>query len=147
VKLFFTIQIITKSLKTGFAVAGLALLSACASSSRVSQADFGLPIEEVDSASGSIVSWRALKTADRLYIAGRGKPHQLRRPMHVNVQLIGADGHVVAEETDDLVLPKHPRTSPVRHAQHSYVASFPLSEVRKAVKIRVVYHESDHGNS
>ena len=145
-KFFLTVQSIIRPLKTSVAVSGLAFLTACASSSSMRQADFGLPIEKVNSPSGAIMSFRTHETADRLYVAGRGKPHQLSRPMHVDVQLISADGRVVAQETDDLVTPKHPLTSSFRHAHQSYVASFPLSEARRAVKIRVVYHESAHDN-
>ena len=71
------------------------------------------------------------------------------RPMHVDIQLIEANGRVIAEKTDDLDTPRHPQISSSRHGHQSYVASFPLSEARQAVKIRVVYHGDYHreGNS
>jgi hypothetical protein len=69
--------------------------------------------------------------------------------MHVDIQLIGADGRLIAEKTDYLRSPQHPRIDSGRHGHQSYVASFPLSEARQAVKIRVVYHAGQHskGNS
>lgn len=140
---------IPNSLQIGFAVLVIASLSACASNSWTKQADSGLPIEAIHSGSGAIVSFRAHETSDRLYVAGSAKPHQLMRPTHVDIQLVGSDGRVLAEKTDDLDSPMHPRTARGRNGSQSYVASFPLSEARQAAKIRVIYHGSAHseGNS
>jgi hypothetical protein len=148
-KISLTIQKVLKLLKIGIAVTTLASLPACASSSLIKQADSGLPIEVVHSGSGTIVSFRAHEASDRLYVAGRAKPHQLTQPMHVDIQLIGAGGRVIAEKTDDLDSPQHPRSGSRRRGHRSYLASFPLSDARQAVKIRVVYHGDDHreGNS
>jgi hypothetical protein len=123
-------------------------LPACTSTSWIKQADSGLPIEAVHSGSGAILTFRAHETSDRLYVAGRARRHQLTRPMHVDIQLIGADGRLIAEKTDYPGPPQHPRIGSGRHGQ-SYVASFPLGEARQAVKIRVVYHAGQHskGNS
>lgn len=144
-----TIRNIFSLVKAGLAVTALAALPACASSSWTRQANSGLPIEAVHSPSGVIMSFQAHETSDRLYVAGRAKPHQLLQPMHVDIQLIGADGRLLAEKTDSLDGPRHPRTGSGRHGHRSYVASFPLSEARQAVKIRVVYHAGPHskGNS
>lgn len=143
-KIFPTIQKILHLLKIGIAVTAFASLPACASSSWIKQADSGLPIEAVHSGSGTIMSFRARETSDRLFVAGRAKPHQLMQPMHVDIQLIGAGGRVIAEKTDDLDSPQHPRSGSGRRGHQSYVASFPLSDARQAVKIRVVYHGGDH---
>jgi hypothetical protein len=146
-KLLLTIQNLLKHVKMGLFVSVLTLLPACVSSSWVRQTASGLPIEAVHSESGAIMSFRAHETPDRLYVFGRAKTHQLKRPMHVDVQLIGPNGGVVAQRTDGLDTPHHPRSSPGRHEKELYVASFPLSEARQAVKIRVVYRESAHDNS
>jgi hypothetical protein len=148
-KISLTIQKILHPLKIGIAVTTLASLPACASSSWIKQAHSGLPIEAVHSGSGTIISFRAHETSDRLFVAGRAKPHQLVRPMHVDIQLIDANGRVIAEGTDDLDTPRHPQISSSRRGHQSYVASFPLSDARQAVKIRVVYHGDYHrkGNS
>jgi hypothetical protein len=148
-KISLSIQKIPSSLKIGCAVAAIASLSACASSSWTKQADSTLPIEAIHSGSGAIMSFRAHETSDRLYVAGSAKPHQLIRPTHVDIQLVGSDGRVLAEKTDDLDSPTHPRTARGRSGSQSYVASFPLSEARQAAKIRVIYHGDAHseGNS
>jgi hypothetical protein len=146
-KLFCTIHKILNPLRISIAVSALAFLPAYASSSSPGKADFALPIEKIDSDSGTILSFRVHETSDRLYVAGRAKAHQLRRPMHVDIELIGGDGRVVAQKTDPLDSSYHPRVSSGRHGYQSYIASFPLSEARQAAKIRVVYHENNHGNS
>ena len=148
-KISLTIQKILNSLKIGIAVTTLASLPACASSSWIKQGDSGLPIEAVHSGSGTIMSFRVHETSDRLYVTGLAKPHQLMRPMHVDIQLVGASGRVIAEKTDGIDSPHHPRSASGSRGHRSYVASFPLSDARQAVKIRVVYHYGDHreGNS
>ena len=95
------------------------------------------------------MSFRVHETSDRLYVTGRAEPHQLMHPMHVDIQLVGASGRVIAEKTDDIDSPHHPRSGSGSRGHRSYVASFPLSDARQAVKIRVVYHYGDHrkGNS
>ena len=90
------------------------------------------------------MSFWAHETSDRLYVVGLAKPHQLVQPMHVDIKLIGADGRVIAEKTDRLDAPQHPRTSSGSLGHQSYVASFPLSEARQVAKIRVVYHTGQH---
>jgi hypothetical protein len=144
-----TLQKILDLLSIGIAVMMLVSLPACASSSWLKQAHTSLPIETVHSGTGAVMSFRAHETSDRLYVADLAKPHQLMKPMHVDVQLIGAGGRIIAEKSDDLDSPWHPRSSSGRHRHHSYVASFPLGQARQAEKIRVVYHEGDHrkGNS
>ena len=144
-KILFTIQKILKLVKIGIAITTLASLSACASRSWIKQANSGLPIEAVHSGSGAIMTFWAHETSDRLYVAGLAKPHQLVQPMHVDIELIGADGRVIAEKTDRLNAPHHPRTSSGNLGHQSYVASFPLSETRQVAKIRVVYQTGQHG--
>ena len=143
-KISFTNQKILNSLKIGIAVITLASLPACASSSWIKQGDSGLPIEAVHSGSGTIMSFRVHETSDRLYVTGLAKPHQLMQPMHVDIQLVGAGGRVIAEKTDGINSPHHPRSASGSRGHRSYVASFPLSDARQAVKIRVVYHKGDH---
>jgi hypothetical protein len=143
-KILHTIQKILSTLKICSAAMTLASLPACASNPWTKQVDSGLPIEAIHSGTGTIMSLRAHETFGRLYVAGRAKPHQLMQPMHVDIQLIGADGSVIAERTDELDAPQHPRIGSRSHGHQSYLASFLLSEARKAVKIRVVYHGEDH---
>ena len=143
-KISLTIQKILHLVKIGIAVTTLASLPACASSSWIKQADSGLPIEAVHSGSGTIISLRTHETSDRLFVAGLAKSHELMRPMHVDIQLIDANSRVIAEKTDDLDTPWDPQISSSRHGHQSYVASFPLSDARQAVKIRVVYHSDKH---
>ena len=138
---------IPKHVSLGISMVALALSASAAGAGCfwTRQSEAALPIETVGLHSGQIISFRAHETSDRLYIQGQAKPHQLTRPMHVDVQLIGANGQVIAEATDDLDAPRHPRLSSGRHGRQSYVASFPLSEARQAVKIRMLYHEKHSG--
>ncbi|MET0252934.1 MAG: hypothetical protein ABW214_02765, partial [Terrimicrobiaceae bacterium] len=110
----------------------------------VKQANSGLPIEAVHSGSGTIMTFWAHETSDRLYVHGLAKSHQLVQPMHVDVKLIAADGRVIAEKADRLGAPRHPRTSSGNRGHQPFVASFPLSEARQVAKIRVVYHTGHH---
>jgi hypothetical protein len=117
---------------------------ACASpGSFFKQADSPLPIEVVHAGSGQIMSFRAHETSDRLYVAGIAKPFYLKSTTHVDVQLIGPAGNVIAEKQDDIDR-VHPRTSRSRGGHHSYAASFPLSEAHQAARIRVIYHGDAH---
>ncbi len=127
-------------------LAGMTALSACASNALVKHRDSHLPIETLPSGAGSILSVRTHESADRLYVAGHARPHQLLRPAHVDIQLIGAHGRILAEIKDELNSPKHPRGTHARSGRHSYVASFPLSEACQAVKIRVNYHSGKHSS-
>lgn len=139
------IQKLSRALQIGLAATALTFLAACASSSWTKQADSALPIEVIHSGSGSIMSFRAHETSDRLYVAGSATAHQLVQPTHVDIQLLDAGGRVLAEQTDDLDLSQHPVTAGGRNGRQPYVASFPLSEARLAAKIRVIYHGSAHG--
>lgn len=131
-------------LKISLTLTTMTAVSACASlGSFFKQADSALPIEVVNAGSGQIRSFRAHETSDRLYVAGTAKPFFLKETTHVDVQLIGPAGNVIAEERDDIDR-VHPRTARARHGYHSYVASFPLGEARRALKIRVIYHGDAH---
>ncbi len=133
------------SLGIGMVALALSVSAAVAGCFWTRQSEAALPVETVGSRSGQIMSFRAHETSDRLYVKGQAKSHQLMRPMHVDIQLIGTNGQVIAETTDDLDAPRHPRVSSGRHGRQPYVASFPLSEARQAVKIRVLYHERHRG--
>jgi len=131
-------------LKITLTLTAMTAVSACVSlGSFFKQADSSLPIEIVDAGSGQITSFRAHETADRLYVAGSAKPFYLKSTTHVDVQLIGPAGNVIAEKQDDIDR-VHPRTGWSRSRHHSYVASFPLSEAHQAAKIRVIYHGAAH---
>jgi hypothetical protein len=138
---------IPKQVSLGIVMVALALSvsAAVAGCFWTRQSEAALPIETVVSRSGQVMSFRAHETSNRLYVNGQAKSPPLTRPMHIDVQLIGADGQVIAEKSDDLDAPRHPRVSSGRHGRQPYVASFPLSEARRAVKIRVLYHERHRG--
>jgi hypothetical protein len=139
---------IPKQISLGIGMVALAFwASAVSGCFWTRQSEAALPVETIGSRSGQIMSFRAHETPDRLYVTGQAKPHQLTRPMHVDIQLIGTNGQVIAETTDDLDAPRHPRVSSGGHGRQPYVASFPLSEARQAVKIRVLYHERHRGQS
>jgi len=130
-------------------VIGMMSLSACSSlDTWFKQADSPLPIEVQHSGGGEIMSFRAHETSDRLYVAGSARRHKLSNSAHVDIQLIGPSGNVIAEDQND-INPMHPRPGGGKRFTDSYVVSFPLSQARQAVKIRVTYHSSSHrkGNS
>lgn len=132
--------IFIKTLRLG-AVAGIIALTGCAGT-LIKQGGSPLPMETIDTTHGHIESTRAFETKDALYVAGTmHKPpgHQLPKTAHVDVELIGANGRVLAEKHDKLS-PSHPRLSGGQGRKHSYVVSFPLETARQAVKIRVRYH-------
>jgi len=124
-------------------------LTACSSlDTWFKQANSPLPIEVQHSGSGQIMSSRAHETSGRMYVAGSARKHPLSNTAHVDVQLIGSSGNVIAEDQND-INPMHPRPGGGKRFTDSYVVSFPLSEAREAVKIRVIYHGGAHskGNS
>lgn len=110
------------------------------------RADSPLPIEVRHSGSGRILGFRAHETSDRLYVAGSARKQKLSNSAHVDIQLIGSSGNVVAEDRSD-IKPMRPAHGGGKRFTDSCVVSFPLSEARKAVKIRVTYHGASHGNS
>lgn len=132
------------------APAVLAGFPACAAlNSLFKTADSPLPVESVHSPSGQIASVRAFESSDKLYVAGstqRTTGYAIHYATHVDIELIGRDGRVLAEKEDDIdaVSPRQERT---RQARYSYVASFPLSEARQAAKIRVAYHSAKHASA
>lgn len=108
------------------------------------QADSPLPIEVQHRGHGKVLSFRAHETSDRLYVSGTAKNYDSSTITHLDIQLLGADGHVLAEKQDDLDGVPQPRISRNQSGRVSYVASFPLSEARQAVKIRVIYDSEKH---
>ena len=130
------------------AVIGMMSLSACSSLDSWVKADSPLPIEVQHSGGGQILSFLAHETSDRLYVAGSARKHKLSNTAHVDIQLTGPSGEVIAEDQDD-INPMHPAPGGGKRYTDSYVVSFPLSQARQAVKIRVIYHSNAHrgGNS
>ena len=128
----------------------LAAFPACAALKSVFKtADSPLPVERVHSPSGRIASVRAFESRDKLYVAGsmqRTTGYAIHYAAHVDIELIGRDGQVVAEKEDDIDAVS-PRQERARQARYSYVASFPLSEAHQAVKIRVAYHSAKHASA
>ena len=131
------------------AVAMMAL-SACASFDTLfRQTESRLPIESFDLPAGQIASAQAFETSEALYVAGTmrkssGSPIPIAA--HIDIQLIGRDGQVLAEKQDDLG-PAHPRVTGARSRRYPYAASFPLDVAKQAVKIRVSYHLSQHARA
>ena len=138
---------IYRLLISSLAAFALMSLSACASSDFFTNNPSPLPLEAIDGTHGDIASTRAFETDDRLYVTGHMKKPRGRHiptSAHVDVQLIGENGHVLAEKQHDIE-PVHPRTFRAQTGRYSYVASFPLEQARQASKIRVSYHLESHG--
>jgi hypothetical protein len=129
-------------------IVGLAAITACSSigiSSRTQ--DSPLPITVTHANSGSVASARAFETSDRLYVSGQVqhfRGYHLSASAHVDIQLIGKDGRVLAEKQDDIDLTAHPQTVAGSSRRASYVASFPMEQARQASTIRVTYHMESH---
>ena len=125
----------------------LATLSACSTfkgSQRVG--DSSLLIQTVDASGGVLSGPRAYETADRLFVTGSLSQilgQDIPAPAHVDVQLVAADGTVLAEARDDIDS-SHPRLSRARRGRISFVVSFPLTEVGDAARIIVRYHPTFH---
>jgi hypothetical protein len=139
--------IIRRSGKLLVPVIALAAVSACASfKSFFKQADSPLSIETIHAPSGQIASVRAFESSDKLYVAGsmrRAFGYAIHYAAHVDIQLIGQEGQIIAEKQDDIDAVS-PREERGRSRHYSYVASFPLTEARHAAKIRVSYHAATH---
>jgi hypothetical protein len=122
-------------------------MNACASvSSFFPTTDSPLPIETLHATGGEIASARAFETSDRLYVAGSMRKrigYHALSTAHVDVQLLDAQGRVLAEKQDDIDH-AHPRTASGRIGNSTYVASFPLELARQAASIRVSYHLKSH---
>lgn len=126
------------------ALTGAAALAGCATSSPSPQKTVSsLPVETRSTAPGSVISSRAYQSGGKLYVSGSARKHPLSSGGHVDVQLIGADGEVIAEKQDD-INPQHPRSGGGRRHSSAYVASFPLSVAGDAAKIRVIFHDGSH---
>jgi len=127
--------------------AAMTAMTACASvSSFFRTADSPLPIETLNATGGEIANTRAFETSDRLYVAGSMKKrigYHALSSAHVDVQLLDAQGRVLAGKQDDIDH-AHPRTARGRIGRSTYVASFPLELARQAASIRVSYHLKPH---
>ena len=141
-KLFLVKKLLVPAVHAFVAAAMLLTLSACASLETKPQTS-SLPIETINGNTGSIASARAYRASDRLYVTGSSKA--VFKGAHVDIQLIGSHGQVIAEKAGSTKTGyAHPRTARARHGNRSYVASFSLSEAEQASKIVVTYHYGSH---
>ena len=136
----YPIRGLLSPLKSIPAVLALTALTACSS---LKQAGSPLPLEVRHSGSGQVVSLRAQESSDRLYVAGSARKHRLSNTAHLDIQLIGSCGQVLAED-QDAINPDHPAPGGGKRFKDSYLVSFPLSVARQAAKIRVIYHGGTH---
>ena len=129
--------------KIACALTVLAMVTACASVSSIFKTTRSpLPIETIDSTGGKVAGTHAFESCDRLYVAGhiqKSFGRHIPYAAHVDVQLIGNTGRVIAEKEDDIE-PSQPKAGSSMSGQISYVASFSISEARQAAKIVVRYH-------
>ncbi len=109
-------------------------------------ASSGLAIESQGSTASEFRGFRAVESRDKLYVTGsiRKRPgHTLLS--HVDVQLVDAQGRVIAEVRESISY-RHPSTGNGKSGRSPFVASFPLAEARQASKIIVTYHSARHGS-
>jgi len=135
--------------KIAFALAALVMVAACAQvNSYFKTTRSSLPVETIDSSGGKVAGARAFESSDRLYVSGhiqKSFGRHIPYAAHVDVQLVGMTGQVVAEKQDDIDM-LHPATGGLRSGPISYVASFPISEARQSTKIVVRYHLDGHSS-
>ena len=99
-----------------------------------------------DSSGGVVDAYRAYETRDRVFVTGRIRRtlgQEIPAPAHVDIQLLAADGTVLAEKRDDID-PGHPRLSRGRSRLYPFVASFSLAEAQGADRIVVRYDSKSH---
>ncbi len=100
-----------------------------------------LPIQSTH----SIASSRAFETGRNLIVAGHATP-ALRTPAaHIDVQLVGPGGRVIATETDTLSW-RHPRTAASRSRAATFTGGFPLGLARQAERIVITYQSGPHAD-
>jgi hypothetical protein len=122
-----------------FMAAAAAITAASTHASPFKQTDSALPIQAADNISNP----RAFETSRRLIVAGSVNP-ALRSPSaHVDVQLVGSSGQILAEKVDRLTWP-HPRTGGGRHGNCSFTGGFPLDVARQAARIVVSFKSGPH---
>jgi len=145
---FKTIFVHSRLLRLTCTASTLLTVSACTSLDSVfRQRNSPLPIESIPADSRKVSRVRAYETSDRLFVAGSIKTEfaqYIPASAHVDVQLIGSSGRVIAEKQDDIDPVPQSRLRRGRSRQISYVATFPLEIARKATSIRVTYHPSQH---
>jgi hypothetical protein len=103
------------------------------------QAASPLPIQ----AAGDISNPQAFETSKRLIVAGSVNPAFRTPAAHVDVQLVGRSGQILAEEIDRLTW-SHPRTAGGRHGNYRFTGGFPLDVARQAARIIVTFKSSPH---
>ena len=112
----------------------------------VRPADSPIMVSAVGSSGGVVDAYRAYETKDRVFVTGRIRQtlgQEIPAPAHVDIQLLAADGTVLAEKRDDID-PGHPRLSRARSGLYPFVVSFPLAEMQGADRIVVRYDSKSH---
>lgn len=135
-----SIHVFTRARRAIFAALAVAALAACATTSTP------LRVETVGSPHGGVGAPRTFVSGSKLYVSGSMKRHighALPGAAHVDIQLIGSDGRVIAEKQDE-INPVHPRHDRRHMGRYAYVVSFPVELARQAVAVRVSYHPSSH---
>jgi hypothetical protein len=118
---------------------GLLALPSCATSDSSS-----LPVR-VGSGQAALSSLRTHDQNGRVTVAGSARPVPGTSGNHVDIELLGADGRVVAQKTERIAT-GHPRGSRARHGSDSFVASFPAETSRQAASVRVSFHGGAHSD-
>lgn len=136
-KIFTSAISVSRSLVVTMAL-GSFTFTACAAAKSNS-----LPIKMVAGNVGSVSSVRTYEQGGKLYVVGSAQPTLTSGGNHVDIQLIGAGGDVIAEDTEAIKL-GHPRRSRSRHGSRSFVTSFSLATASQASSVRVAFHSSAH---
>lgn len=130
-KFFITIAAVLVALETG-----------CASSQKTSQP---LPLEVVGSNTGALQAPRVFERDGRLFVSGRiarTTGTHLHQAAHVDVQLLGPGGRVLAEQEYDIEAP-HPRSFGTK-GRLAFQVSFPGNVAGDARKVRISYRPVGH---
>ena len=133
--------LIFKVIKNSAALAGIAMLTACAATSHMaSQTNSPLPIKALG---GQLSGTRSFETQNRLYVSGTVKKtlgSDVPHTAHVDVRLLDSSGIIVAETRGRIIS----GATRKRRGIYSFATSFPLSQARQASKVVVAYHPKRH---
>ncbi len=100
-------------------------------------------VEVLQAGGGKVAAVHAYESSNRLYVSGSAGTSPLSVGGHMDIQLVDANGQVVAERRDT-IRSSRPRPGGGKLSSDSFVVSFPLAEARQAVKVRVIYHGGSH---
>lgn len=103
-------------------------------------------IQITNAPGGTLTNSRLDVRASKLFVTGsfdQSLGQDIPAAAHVDVELLAADGSLIAEGRDDID-PSHPRLARGRHGRIPFVISFPADLATPTSVIRLTYHPAPH---